>query len=433
MEHASHTVLQIPDGDVIGSFLIGLVQSFRNIHAISVGTAKHFVEGVESTSWYPMTNFFSVLDEVCECDIDYAPILFRAGIAFVEDWYLNCGGKAIVSCAEDYLRLQEKSWGYSAVHRGDPINIGSTDLLELDESAGCATIVCITPYPKEFERGVVYGGMLMAGDMQFVQVESFEEPYNRYLSKKTLTIRFRKKPDEETSHQLETLLAGMSPEQPLALSAPLYEAMAWQLKGVEEQRRVDRLYYQQSNLLLSKATDAIYKLSHYDELTGLLNRRAVFEQAKRLLALSTRQDWSIAFIMIDIDHFKSINDRWGHAVGDETLRFLSALLRRCLRDSDLLGRIGGEEFLIVLPNSNLDGASTLAESLCVEVANHVQLSPANRRIPMTISLGVTVAEGRQVGEIESYVMQADQALYRSKLSGRNQFTCFKSSQVSPFN
>lgn len=430
-DHSTPPLTLLPDGEVIGSVLIGLVHAFTNIRAISAGAATHWVDGIESTAWYPMSHFFAILEEVCVRDIDYAPILFRAGAAFIEDWYTHGGGKAQITCAGDFLRLQGSNGGYAAVHRGDTDKIGWQDLLELDESAGRAAILCVNPYPKDFECGLFYGGLRLTGDMQYVQVDSIVEPYNRHLNKKTITLRFRTRPNVEVDCLLEQTLADMSPDKPLALSESLSEALAWRLKGVEEQYRADRLYYQQSSLLLSIATAEIHALSrtlarlaHHDELTGLLNRRAVFEHAKRLLSLSARHDWTLSFVMVDIDRFKSINDRWGHAVGDETLRFVSALLTNRLRDSDLLGRIGGEEFLIVLPDTDADKALGLAEKLRREVARHVQRAPTKRRIPVTISLGVTVAVGREFREVEHYVLEADHALYRSKNNGRNQVTLF---------
>lgn len=183
----------IPYGEMLGSMLVGLLQSLKNAQAISGKKAAHLSKNIESNTWYPMSNFFTVLDEAWKHDIDFEPILFQAGVKFVEDVYLNGGAKTIISSVADFLLLQSKNGGYSLVHRGSPDKIGWQDLVELDEPDGKATVVCVTPYPMEFERGVMYGGALIAGDVQFAHVESAEEPYNRHLSKKTHNIRFSKK------------------------------------------------------------------------------------------------------------------------------------------------------------------------------------------------------------------------------------------------
>lgn len=422
-----------PAGEVTGSILIGLVKAFQSIQAISGGTATHLIDGIESTSWYPISHYFDVINDVCKYDIDYDPILFRAGMSFIEDWYLNGGGKETMSSAGDFLRLQGSGGGYSSVHRGDPVTIGWQELTQLDESSGSATITCLNPYPKEFERGVFYGGMLLVGDVEYVHVQCVEEPHNRHLNKKTNTIRFVKKPDNETAALLDRIMADTTLENYLPFSNRLCEAIAWRLKYMEQKIRNDSLYFQQSSLLLSKATDEIYKLSHklenlasFDELTGLLNRRAIFERARNLLSIYSRNKAPISYIMIDVDHFKAINDIWGHATGDKTLRMVSMLLKQRLRDYDLVGRIGGEEFLVVLPDTNMVNALEVAESLRLAIVNHQQFSSSGQRIPLTISLGVTETSVAHSQELEEYIRQADQALYYSKSSGRNRVTCYES-------
>lgn len=428
----SEPVLPAHDGEMLGSMLVGLVHSLKNVQVISGEKAAYLVKDIESTGWYPMSIFCAVLDEAWKHDIDFAPILFQAGFKFVEDWYLSNGGKSVISSAVDYLRLQAKNVGYSTTHRGDPDKIGWQDLVELDEPAGRATVVCVTPYPMEFERGIMYSGTLMAGDVQFADIESIEEPYNRYLSKKTHHIRFKKNPDKATNDALDAFLSSMSPAAPVTLPAHLHEAIAWRLKGAEEQYRNDRLYYEQSGLLLSKAAGNIYEISrklerfaHQDELTNLLNRRAVFEKTKIILALAARHSWPVAFIMIDIDHFKPINDTWGHAAGDDTLRHLATIFKSRLRDSDLIGRVGGEEFLIVLPQADLEATCTLAENLRIAVEQHTQFCTDNQRISVTISLGVSIVNGPKVEDMDHYIMQADRALYRAKRNGRNQVAVFQ--------
>jgi diguanylate cyclase (GGDEF)-like protein len=150
-----------------------------------------------------------------------------------------------------------------------------------------------------------------------------------------------------------------------------------------------------------------------DGLTGLENRRTFDIHMVQLL--SQKQPFS--FIMIDIDHFKKVNDTYGHLVGDDVLRFLSALMQDCLRGDDLCYRYGGEEFAIILKDKKTSDAYALAERLRLKVAETT--SPTGK--PITISLGISAY---QVGDEqpEEIIHRADRALYRSKTEGRNRTT-----------
>lgn len=421
-------------GELVGSMLIGLIRSLKNVHVLSGDIAQRLAEGVESSAWYPITHFFDVLNEIKHRDIDLKPILFHAGMAVAEDWYRNGGGNARIFSTADLLRMQADNVGYSQIHRGDPEVIGRVDLAELDEAAGRAVLVCLTPYPKEFERGLFYGSVTMLGDMQYVQVSSDERPYKRHLTRKIVTFRFHRQPEAALRHELDALLAEMTPGRKVDIPEHLHDAIAWRLQSVEANYRIERAFHQQSSRLLSLAANEIYDLSsqlgalaYHDDLTGLLNRRAVLERAKTLLALSARQGSSISLLMIDIDHFKRINDKHGHAAGDRMLRLIGDTLRDNLRDSDLLGRIGGEEFLAVLPDTGADGAATLAECLRARVARQVGGFDDDSEEVATISLGVATFTGRPGGSLQlgECLKLADEALYRSKRDGRNRATCIE--------
>jgi diguanylate cyclase (GGDEF)-like protein len=128
-------------------------------------------------------------------------------------------------------------------------------------------------------------------------------------------------------------------------------------------------------------------------------------------------DRGIAMMMLDVDHFKSINDRYGHAGGDQALKHLVTTLSNRIRRGDLLGRLGGEEFAILLPSVAAAEAERLAERLVA----HIAASPVNyggRLIEMTISIGLTMTNGAD-RSIEQVIARADDALYRAKESGRN--------------
>lgn len=180
----------------------------------------------------------------------------------------------------------------------------------------------------------------------------------------------------------------------------------------------DWIIYQQQVLASKKELE---KLSLIDDLTQVPNRRAIMEQVEKQLHIHNRKHRELALVIVDLDHFKRVNDTHGHQCGDEVLRKVAWLLADNLRGYDLLGRYGGEEFLIVLPETSRDQAIQVCERLRLAVASH---SFAGREsFGMTISLGIAwkAAEGK--GKFDRLFASADQCLYEAKDSGRNRVVC----------
>lgn len=154
----------------------------------------------------------------------------------------------------------------------------------------------------------------------------------------------------------------------------------------------------------------------YDFLTGTLNRRSLFNAIKAVSSLSKRNRTSIGVMMVDIDHFKRINDSFGHQFGDQVLRYVASSMKKSLRDSDLLGRYGGEEFLAFLSSVEPDSLSAVAEKMRrnVEKGNREQGN-------VTVSIGL--ARGRILSDVEdeihALIKTADENLYKAKMQGRN--------------
>lgn len=171
-------------------------------------------------------------------------------------------------------------------------------------------------------------------------------------------------------------------------------------------------------LLLCKEKDdaRMVQLATIDSLTGLINRHAFFDRTDSARALASRQRSPIALMMIDIDHFKRINDCFGHATGDEALVLFAATAKARLRDHDIMGRLGGEEFALVLPATDLEGAILAAERLRSTVAAAV-LSTGSGPYSMTISVGVVVIDPQE--HINAALARADHALYAAKSGGRD--------------
>jgi diguanylate cyclase (GGDEF)-like protein len=157
-------------------------------------------------------------------------------------------------------------------------------------------------------------------------------------------------------------------------------------------------------------------LARSDFLTSLNNRRAFYESGEKELRYAQRYGHTTCLTMLDIDHFKSINDRFGHAAGDAVLRAVAALIREQLRSTDIAGRLGGEEFAVLLPEVTLDLAHEIAERLRAAIEQkEVEHVPAPIRL--TASLGVVeIGNGES---LEQAIARADAALYAAKHAGRN--------------
>jgi diguanylate cyclase (GGDEF)-like protein len=152
-----------------------------------------------------------------------------------------------------------------------------------------------------------------------------------------------------------------------------------------------------------------------DELTGSLNRRGFFAAAERLLARHTRSGTPLSVLIFDLDHFKSINDRFGHAAGDEALKLFATTARHTLRASDVFARFGGEEFAVILPGSFLEArAAAERVRLAFERAGGIV---AGCPLGATVSVGAATAS--MCAHIPTLLTAADRALYRAKANGRN--------------
>ncbi|HRI18525.1 MAG TPA: GGDEF domain-containing protein, partial [Burkholderiaceae bacterium] len=170
-------------------------------------------------------------------------------------------------------------------------------------------------------------------------------------------------------------------------------------------------------LVAGRLVTSLRRLSRHDGLTGLLNRRAIEEALDAQRQRSQRIGEAFALMMLDLDHFKAINDRHGHAVGDQALKQVAALLRGSLREVDRLGRYGGEEFLILLPGLTLAEALAVARRLCADLSAR-QLHTATATLAISASVGVAAWQDGPC-DVEQVLAQADAALFEAKLSGRN--------------
>jgi diguanylate cyclase (GGDEF)-like protein len=160
--------------------------------------------------------------------------------------------------------------------------------------------------------------------------------------------------------------------------------------------------------------------ANHDSLTGLYNRRAILDFLEREFVLAARTGSCTGIIMLDLDRFKQINDTYGHAAGDDVLKESVKRILGAVRATDWVGRYGGEEFLIVLPECDREDTKACAERIRLAIADGA-IAAQGARIAVTASLGVTVAT-RSAQDSQEAISTADRALYESKHSGRNRTT-----------
>lgn len=158
------------------------------------------------------------------------------------------------------------------------------------------------------------------------------------------------------------------------------------------------------------------QLATTDPLTGTLNRRRLFEVAEEELRRAARYDRPLCLAMLDLDHFKQVNDRFGHATGDEAIRLTARAIRATLRRQDQVGRYGGEELLVILPETTLEDARVVVERARAAV-EALALTHDGQRVPLTVSAGVVARAPDE--SVDAAVHRADRALYQAKAAGRN--------------
>lgn len=198
------------------------------------------------------------------------------------------------------------------------------------------------------------------------------------------------------------------------LQAALQSLEEYNRNVVEINRRLEEEIAQRR-----KAQEELQRLAVTDALTGVFNRRQFFVLGEQIFQEALRYKYSLAALMIDADFFKQVNDRHGHAVGDQVLQSLAEHLQSHLRSADVLGRYGGEEFAILMPHTNIDDALQVAERLRLHVGETLVETVAGT-IQLTLSIGVAGFDPEKHATVDVLVDSADRAMYAAKQAGRNQ-------------
>jgi diguanylate cyclase len=228
---------------------------------------------------------------------------------------------------------------------------------------------------------------------------------------------------QEAKRQAQTQL--IAQERHLRAEQARHLELQTQISESLEQRVQERTATLQETLhQLSNANLRLAELNRRDGLTGLFNRQTLSEELTRACARAERGKQSVAILMLDLDHFKQVNDRYGHLAGDACLRHAAQRIQQRLRSSDLLARFGGEEFVALLDNTSLDGALDLAEQLRDDLARH-PCPYQQHSIPLSLSIGLHAGVPHDPSCGEHWLDLADRALYRAKAGGRNQVVSYE--------
>ncbi len=199
-------------------------------------------------------------------------------------------------------------------------------------------------------------------------------------------------------------------------------ALTQAMQEMEERRKVEAELVKNTTEL-QRLNKILKERSIRDSLTGLYNHRHFYKVLRRDFMLSARNESELACLLLDLDHFKQVNDTYGHPCGDSMLKEIAHLLRRSVRETDVVARYGGEEFAILLPQTNLAGARTLAEHTRTLIEKHAfRFGPLT--IKIAISIGIATSLMTLPGKPKELLTAADRALYRAKKEGRNRIAVF---------
>jgi len=209
----------------------------------------------------------------------------------------------------------------------------------------------------------------------------------------------------------------MKPFEPVILRSKVrvFQELYQQRKVIEKFYSNLEQIVEERTAELQEANDTISRLAATDELTRLSNRRSFNESLAAALSAARRHEFALSLVMIDLDHFKNINDTFGHSEGDLILKAFADLLREMIRTEDVAARWGGEEFIIILPHTPREAAAALAERIRIAFEQH----SVNAK-PVTLSASFGVVQLQEGDDVDNLIRRADDALYRAKHEGRNQ-------------
>ncbi|WP_455756963.1 GGDEF domain-containing protein [Sulfurimonas sp.] len=185
----------------------------------------------------------------------------------------------------------------------------------------------------------------------------------------------------------------------------------------KQNRRLNKIIKRNDiqNAELIELSQQLKFLANNDPMTNIFNRRYLLEIADVYIKTSKREKTDLCVVMLDIDHFKNINDTYGHDVGDKVIIACADIVKQNIRETDIFARFGGEEFVILLPNTNIDGAF----DLCDKIRMLIEANILENDVSVTVSMGITKYNDKSE-DIDALIKKADLGLYEAKETGRNQ-------------
>lgn len=375
-----------------GAILRGLYTAGESIRLLTPGQHGDSF-AYDPTKWYESEE----LDRLIQLFNRYSnptSILERVGEELMRAWYREGPGRLLAPTAIDFLRFQAGSSGYRSVVQGPLSQTGDFALESLDEEAGLAVVHSTTIFDPHLELGVMRGGLDAAGDILYAEV-TLEPDQEHYA------IRF------VTPENLSTVAWSRGTS-----------AQEWQLRYRVLQLEQRERYWNGINETLNEAFREMRVRATVDALTGVCTRSEFNRRLQVEHARAQRNHRPLSMLYMDLDHFKAINDTFGHGGGDALLSSFGRACHSAIRMPDVVGRIGGEEFGVLLCDAAMDHACRVAERI-VESTRRLRVPFADREIRATVSIGVE--ELRPGQSVEALIEAADAQLLNAKASGRNTF------------
>jgi len=333
----------------------------------------------------------------------------------------------------DELRLREEVCGRfsssdDAEELGQDVNPARILLIDEQGFAASRIIDTLTPVAASVLRAASCGeAQSMLDDSVELVIVSLSMPDGDPLR---LVSQWRAK---ESSRQLPVLLMADDGELPRLAKGLDLGANDYLVRPVDRNELLARVRTQLRRKRLQERLRSNYQrslsLALTDELTGLYNRRYLFAHLNEVLGRMPDLGGETAVMLFDIDHFKLVNDRYGHPAGDDVLRELAGRAIRQVRSVDLVGRLGGEEFVVVMPETSLSGAVVVAERFRLAVADEPFILQENTdKLSVTVSIGIAVTGAAEETQ-DSLLKRADEALYAAKNGGRNRTVAFANEEA----
>lgn len=411
--------------EISGYMLIGIVSAFEEINAIDKYELDKLLKKLDPKKWYSFTTAETYFEKIIDSVGDYNLLLFEAGYKFMKIWYNN-GGSDVIKNVFDYIELQKDSAGYNIVMRSET-NCLITDIISHDKAKGELHLLESTPFKSEFVKGVYYCGMLLTGDVKWVNVEVKPSSANSNY-KNDVFIKYKMKPSTITEKRINKTFDSIFSDSFSPLDEDSQINLLLENNFLKEELKRKEEYWKIVNRKLKKTSNELHKtalsleeLSTIDSLTKVYNRRKIDEIIKVEIQKHQREGKKLSLIMYDLDNFKYVNDNFGHSLGDKVLIKITNKVKSILRSLDYISRIGGDEFLILLPDTGSKEAYQIASKISTEI-NNLAINLDETPIKMTLSIGIyTIKEHDNF--LETYI-NVDKAMYKSKNNGKNKISFY---------